>query len=93
MAPGTADGRRVAVALTFDFDAEAAWLGSFKLDTPSALSRGTHARRRLPLRVSKLVQTTAMVARSGPSLRIVSVACRYGKDGTIAVICRNSRQS
>jgi peptidoglycan/xylan/chitin deacetylase (PgdA/CDA1 family) len=37
-----ADGRRVAVALTFDFDAEAAWLGSFKLDTPSALSRGAY---------------------------------------------------
>jgi peptidoglycan/xylan/chitin deacetylase (PgdA/CDA1 family) len=37
-----ADGRRIAVALTFDFDAEAAWLGSFKLDTPSALSRGAY---------------------------------------------------
>ena len=42
MAIGTADGRRIAVALTFDFDAEAAWLGSFKLDTPSALSRGAY---------------------------------------------------
>src|SRR6185369_6437220 len=42
MAMGTADGRRIAVALTFDFDAEAAWLGSFKLDTPSALSRGAY---------------------------------------------------
>jgi peptidoglycan/xylan/chitin deacetylase (PgdA/CDA1 family) len=38
----TPDGRRIAVALTFDFDAEAAWLGSFKLDTPSALSRGAY---------------------------------------------------
>jgi peptidoglycan/xylan/chitin deacetylase (PgdA/CDA1 family) len=38
----SADGRRIAVALTFDFDAEAAWLGSFKLETPSALSRGAY---------------------------------------------------
>lgn len=30
------------VALTFDFDAESLWLGSFKLDTPSALSRGAY---------------------------------------------------
>jgi peptidoglycan/xylan/chitin deacetylase (PgdA/CDA1 family) len=34
--------RRVAVAFTFDFDAESAWLGSFKVDTPSALSRGAY---------------------------------------------------
>ena len=40
--PGTAKDRRVAVALTFDFDAESAWLGSFKFDTPSALSRGAY---------------------------------------------------
>lgn len=39
---GTAAGRRVAVALTFDFDAESAWLGSFKIDTPAALSRGAY---------------------------------------------------
>lgn len=39
---GTAAGRRVAVSLTFDFDAESAWLGSFKTDTPSALSRGAY---------------------------------------------------
>jgi peptidoglycan/xylan/chitin deacetylase (PgdA/CDA1 family) len=30
------------VSLTFDFDAESAWLGSFKVDTPSALSRGAY---------------------------------------------------
>lgn len=30
------------VALTFDFDAESVWLGSFKQDTPSALSRGAY---------------------------------------------------
>jgi peptidoglycan-N-acetylglucosamine deacetylase len=40
--PGTARDRRVAVSLTFDFDAESAWLGSFKVDTPSALSRGAY---------------------------------------------------
>lgn len=39
---GTAAARRVAVSLTFDFDAESAWLGSFGVDTPSALSRGAY---------------------------------------------------
>jgi peptidoglycan/xylan/chitin deacetylase (PgdA/CDA1 family) len=39
---GSAANRKVAVSLTFDFDAESAWLGSFKLDTPSALSRGAY---------------------------------------------------
>jgi len=34
--------RRIAVSFTFDFDAESAWLGSFKVDTPSALSRGAY---------------------------------------------------
>jgi peptidoglycan/xylan/chitin deacetylase (PgdA/CDA1 family) len=40
--PGTAEDHQVAVSLTFDFDAESAWLGSFKVDTPSALSRGAY---------------------------------------------------
>lgn len=40
---GTAENRRVAVALTFDFDAESLWLGAFNTDTPSALSRGAYA--------------------------------------------------
>jgi peptidoglycan/xylan/chitin deacetylase (PgdA/CDA1 family) len=39
---GTASDHRLAVSLTFDFDAESAWLGSFKVDTPSALSRGAY---------------------------------------------------
>jgi peptidoglycan-N-acetylglucosamine deacetylase len=39
---GDRNDRRIAVSLTFDFDAESAWLGSFKLDTPSALSRGAY---------------------------------------------------
>lgn len=39
---GTASNHRLAVSLTFDFDAESAWLGAFKVDTPSALSRGAY---------------------------------------------------
>jgi peptidoglycan-N-acetylglucosamine deacetylase len=39
---GTSAGRKLAVALTFDFDAESAWLGSFGVSTPSALSRGAY---------------------------------------------------
>ena len=39
---GTASDHRVAVSLTFDFDAESAWIGSFKVETPSALSRGAY---------------------------------------------------
>ncbi|HWE63275.1 MAG TPA: polysaccharide deacetylase [Chloroflexota bacterium] len=39
---GDPTNRRVAVAFTFDFDAESAWLGSFKFDRPSALSRGAY---------------------------------------------------
>ena len=35
-------GTAIAVSLTFDFDAESSWLGSFKLDTPAALSRGAY---------------------------------------------------
>jgi peptidoglycan/xylan/chitin deacetylase (PgdA/CDA1 family) len=39
---GDQNDRRVAVSLTFDFDAESAWLGSFKVDSPAALSRGAY---------------------------------------------------
>lgn len=39
---GDPANRRLSVALTFDFDAESAWLGGFKMDTPAALSRGTY---------------------------------------------------
>lgn len=39
---GSSASRKVAVSLTFDFDAESAWLGSFKVDRPSALSRGAY---------------------------------------------------
>jgi peptidoglycan/xylan/chitin deacetylase (PgdA/CDA1 family) len=42
MSLSSAEGRRIAVALTFDFDAESPWLGSFKADRPSALSRGAY---------------------------------------------------
>jgi peptidoglycan-N-acetylglucosamine deacetylase len=34
--------RTVAVALTFDFDAESAWLGAMNFATPSALARGAY---------------------------------------------------
>jgi len=40
--PGTLAEHRVAVSLTFDFDSEAVWRGSFGVDTPSALSRGAY---------------------------------------------------
>ncbi|GGL99743.1 polysaccharide deacetylase family protein [Nakamurella endophytica] len=36
------ENHRLTVCLSFDFDAESAWLGSFKTDTPSALSRGAY---------------------------------------------------
>lgn len=52
---GTASDRRVAVALTFDFDAESAWLGSFKVDTPSALSRGAYGANEGVPRILKLL--------------------------------------
>ncbi len=44
------------VALTFDFDAESVWLGSFKLDTPSALSRGAYGAFEGVPRILKLLQ-------------------------------------
>jgi peptidoglycan/xylan/chitin deacetylase (PgdA/CDA1 family) len=37
--PGTAEDRRIAVALTFDFDAESAWLNPARGEPPVALSR------------------------------------------------------
>jgi peptidoglycan/xylan/chitin deacetylase (PgdA/CDA1 family) len=52
---GTASDRRVAVSLTFDFDAESAWLGSFKVDTPSALSRGAYGANEGVPRILKLL--------------------------------------
>lgn len=52
---GTAGDRRLAVALTFDFDAESAWLGSFKVDTPSALSRGAYGANEGVPRILKLL--------------------------------------
>jgi peptidoglycan/xylan/chitin deacetylase (PgdA/CDA1 family) len=44
------------VALTFDFDAESVWLGSFKVDTPSALSRGAYGAFEGVPRILKLLQ-------------------------------------
>lgn len=40
---GTAEHHQLAVALTFDFDAESLWLGALNTSTPSALSRGAYA--------------------------------------------------
>lgn len=52
---GSSANRKVAVSLTFDFDAESAWLGSFKLDTPSALSRGAYGANEGVPRILKLL--------------------------------------
>jgi peptidoglycan/xylan/chitin deacetylase (PgdA/CDA1 family) len=51
---GTRDNHRIAVALTYDFDAESAWLGAFKVDTPSALSRGAYCATEGVPRILKL---------------------------------------
>jgi peptidoglycan/xylan/chitin deacetylase (PgdA/CDA1 family) len=34
------DGKRIAVAITLDFDAHSPWMGTMKAPTPAALSRG-----------------------------------------------------
>lgn len=38
----TRSSRTLAVTLTFDFDAESAWLGDMNFATPSAIARGTY---------------------------------------------------
>jgi len=60
--PGTADDHRVAVSLTFDFDAESAWLGAFKVDTPSALSRGAYGANEGVPRILRLLDKYALPA-------------------------------
>jgi peptidoglycan/xylan/chitin deacetylase (PgdA/CDA1 family) len=52
---GSSTDRKVAVSLTFDFDAESAWLGSFKVSTPSALSRGAYGANEGVPRILKLL--------------------------------------
>lgn len=52
---GSRQDHRLTVCLTFDFDAESAWLGSFKTDTPSALSRGAYGANEGVGRVLKLL--------------------------------------
>ncbi|MGH3274160.1 MAG: polysaccharide deacetylase family protein [Streptosporangiaceae bacterium] len=52
---GTSQGRRLAVSLTFDFDAESAWLGAFGVNTPSALSRGAYGAAEGVPRILKLL--------------------------------------
>lgn len=39
------DDKRVAVCLSFDFDAESLWFETFKMNTPSPLSRGEYGAR------------------------------------------------
>ena len=39
------DGKKVAVCLSFDFDAESLWFETFKMNTPSPLSRGEYGAR------------------------------------------------
>lgn len=59
---GDAGKRRVAVAFTFDFDAESAWLGSFKVDTPAALSRGAYGANEGVPRILRLLDRYALPA-------------------------------
>ena len=54
--PGTASDRQLAVSLTFDFDAESAWLGAFGVDTPSALSRGAYGANEGVPRILQLLE-------------------------------------
>lgn len=54
--------RRVAVSFTFDFDAESAWLGSFKVDTPAALSRGAYGAHEGVPRILRLLDRYALPA-------------------------------
>jgi peptidoglycan/xylan/chitin deacetylase (PgdA/CDA1 family) len=52
---GSADDRRLTVALTFDFDAESYWLGVAKVASPSAVSRGTYGATEGVPRILKLL--------------------------------------
>ncbi len=50
------DNKRCAVGLSFDFDAESLWLGTYKYDYPAVLARGEYgARAGLP-RILKILQ-------------------------------------
>jgi hypothetical protein len=61
---GTQSGRRVAVSFTFDFDAESAWLGSFKVDT----LRPSRAARMAP---TKVCHASCGCSRSTPACDIL----------------------
>ncbi len=54
---GSPDDRRLAVALTFDFDAESYWVGTAKMDFPAAVSRGTYGAKEGVPRILKLLST------------------------------------
>jgi peptidoglycan/xylan/chitin deacetylase (PgdA/CDA1 family) len=53
---------RCNVALTFDFDAESLWLGSFGVDTPSALSRGAYGAYEGVPRILRLLEKFGLPA-------------------------------
>ena len=53
---GSVEEHRLTVALTFDFDAESYWVGSAKLDSPSAVSRGTYGANEGVPRILKLLE-------------------------------------
>jgi peptidoglycan/xylan/chitin deacetylase (PgdA/CDA1 family) len=59
---GTRENHRLTVCLSFDFDAESAWLGSFKTATPSALSRGAYGANEGVPRTLKLLDKYSMPA-------------------------------
>lgn len=55
-------GARCAVTLSVDFDAESLWTGTFKLDTPSPISRGDYDIRAGLPRILDLLDRQAMPA-------------------------------
>lgn len=52
----SATDRKLAVALTFDFDAESYWIGTAKMDFPAAVSRGTYGAIEGVPRILKLLE-------------------------------------
>jgi len=56
MACGTPENHQIAVALTFDFDADSYWRGPSQSDSPSAISRGLYGAREGVPRILKLLE-------------------------------------
>lgn len=59
---GRADSHRLAVALTFDFDAESYWLYLTRGEAPSAVSRGTYGAREGVPRILRLLDKYGLPA-------------------------------